>query len=201
MIRLFQRSRYNSGSFLFSQGGVAVSAHNDSEFMRMFSYVILALAAFGVTVFLLAGQLSGLIAEDKADVPAYKAMQKANIEPVGKVNIVGQPKTVEKAAMEPAPTAMAEAVAAATSEPAAEAGDKGKTVYTTACFACHGTGAANAPKLGDTAAWAPRIAQGEAVLLQNALKGKGAMPPKGGRMDFSDDDIAAAMKYMVSNSK
>ena len=93
---------------------------------------------------------------------------------------------------------------APTAEPAAAPAvdlAKGKSVYGTACFVCHGTGAAGAPKLGDTAVWAPRIAQGLDVLYTNAIKGKGAMPPKGGRMDMSDDDIRAAAAYMVSESE
>ena len=67
-------------------------------------------------------------------------------------------------------------------------------------MACHATGAANAPKLGDKAAWAPRIAQGLPTLVTNAIKGKGAMPPKGGST-ASDADIKAAVEYMVSASK
>ena len=78
---------------------------------------------------------------------------------------------------------------------------KGKAVYGGSCFVCHATGAAGAPKLGDNALWAPRIAQGMAVLEANALNGKGAMPPKGGRMDISDEDVKAAVAYMVSGSQ
>ena len=78
---------------------------------------------------------------------------------------------------------------------------KGQQVYQTACFACHATGVANAPKLGDKAAWAPRIAQGSEMLLKNALNGKGAMPPKGGRVDLSDADITAAVAYLVKESQ
>ena len=77
----------------------------------------------------------------------------------------------------------------------------GAATYKKACVACHATGAANSPKLGDKAAWEPRIAQGNEVLYTSALKGKGAMPPKGGQMSISDDDIKAAVDYMVSQSK
>lgn len=76
----------------------------------------------------------------------------------------------------------------------------GKKVYDTACAACHGTGVAGAPKLGDKAAWAPRIKQGNAALYNSAIKGKNAMPPKGGS-SASDDEIKAAVDYMTSASK
>jgi cytochrome c5 len=77
----------------------------------------------------------------------------------------------------------------------------GEDTYKAACAACHATGAAGSPKFGDKAAWAPRIAQGNDALYNSALKGKGAMPPKGGRMDMADDVIKAAVDYMVSQSK
>lgn len=87
--------------------------------------------------------------------------------------------------------------------PAAPAVDlaKGKSVYDGACFACHGSGAAGAPKLGDNAAWSDRIAAGMDSLVQHAIAGKGAMPPKGGRLDLSDDDVKAAVAYMVDQAK
>lgn len=73
--------------------------------------------------------------------------------------------------------------------------------YRTACAACHATGAAGAPKMGDKAAWKARIKTGMKTMVTNAIKGKGAMPPKGGRMDLSDAKIKAAVNYMVSQSK
>ncbi|PHS20568.1 MAG: cytochrome C [Kangiella sp.] len=77
----------------------------------------------------------------------------------------------------------------------------GEEVYNTKCLACHGTGVAGAPKLGDAAGWVSRIAAGEESLLNNALKGLNAMPPKGTCMDCSDDEISEAVKYMVANSQ
>lgn len=91
--------------------------------------------------------------------------------------------------------------AAPAAEPSAADLSKGKTVYSTACFACHDTGAAGAPKKGDTAAWAPRIAQGMETLFHSSINGKGAMPPKGGQVQLPDEDIKAAVAYMVSESK
>jgi cytochrome c5 len=81
----------------------------------------------------------------------------------------------------------------------------GKGVYDQACFACHKTGAAGAPKVGDKAAWAPRISQGMDVLNEHAINGfkgnSGFMPAKGGYSHLSDEEVAAAIEYMTSNSK
>ncbi|HQO29833.1 MAG TPA: c-type cytochrome, partial [Accumulibacter sp.] len=69
------------------------------------------------------------------------------------------------------------------------------------CNACHGTGAAGAPKAGDKAAWAPRIAAGMPALLESATKGKNAMPPKGGAADLSDAELKAAVEHLVGLAK
>jgi cytochrome c5 len=68
------------------------------------------------------------------------------------------------------------------------------------CSACHATGVAGAPKVGDKAAWAPRVAQGIDTLTASAIHGKGAMPPKGGS-SASDVDIKTVVSYMVSAAK
>ena len=73
--------------------------------------------------------------------------------------------------------------------------------YRTACFACHATGAAGAPKTGDKAAWKARIAAGMDTMVTNVIKGKGAMPPKGGRANLTDAQIKAVVKMMVDQSK
>lgn len=81
----------------------------------------------------------------------------------------------------------------------------GKSVYATACTACHGSGIAGAPKVGDKTAWAPRIAQGVATLETHALEGfegaGGVMPAKGGRLDLPDDAVKAAVLHMVEQSR
>jgi cytochrome c5 len=73
----------------------------------------------------------------------------------------------------------------------------GEQVYAAQCVACHGAGVAGAPKIGDTAAWAPRIAQGVETLYTSALKGKGAMGPQGGG-DFSDFEIQRAVVHLAN---
>jgi cytochrome c5 len=84
---------------------------------------------------------------------------------------------------------------------AAPAGASGKATYETICKVCHDAGVAGAPKVGDKAAWSPRVKTGLDALHASALKGKGAMPPKGGNPSLSDADVKAAVDYMVAASK
>ena len=79
----------------------------------------------------------------------------------------------------------------------------GEDVYNAACLACHSTGAAGAPKLGDAAAWAERIAKGDDALYSSGINGVAGtgMMAKGGCMDCSDEEINAAVDYMVAGSQ
>jgi cytochrome c5 len=108
----------------------------------------------------------------------------------------------------PAQTAAAATPAAPTAATAAKPGaapaasgsadsGAGKSTYDKACTVCHTAGVAGAPKTGDKAAWAPRLKQGANALYEAALKGKGAMPPKGGNTALPDADVKAAVDYMV----
>ena len=87
--------------------------------------------------------------------------------------------------------ALAFAAAQASAAPAAI-----EAKYNKACVACHGSGAAGAPKKGDKAAWAPRLKQGDATLLKNVKNGIRAMPAKGLCMDCTDADFKALIQYM-----
>jgi len=77
----------------------------------------------------------------------------------------------------------------------------GESTYKSSCFACHDSGVANSPKVGDKAVWAPRIAQGISALHTAAIKGKGAMPGKGGNPSLSDQAVMEAVNFMVVNSQ
>lgn len=76
----------------------------------------------------------------------------------------------------------------------------GKKTYDQACAACHTSGVAGAPKTGDLAVWAPRIATGKEALYASAINGKGIMPAKGGQTAIPDGDIKAAVDYIISAS-
>jgi cytochrome c5 len=99
-----------------------------------------------------------------------------------------------------APAAAVTAVAAAAPAAKADAGGAAPALYTQACQVCHAAGVAGAPKLGDKAAWAPRLAQGVDGLTASAIKGKNAMPPKGGSA-ASEAEIKTVVAYMVSSVK
>lgn len=112
-------------------------------------------------------------------------------------------ETIER--IRPVGVAVAEApaaTAASTSSTApAAAVRSGEAVYNAACMACHTSGAAGAPKLGDKAAWSPRIGQGAATLVQHALQGFKGMPAKGGCTNCSDAEIKAAVEYLTAKAK
>lgn len=96
------------------------------------------------------------------------------------------------------PVARVELKAAAADEPT---GDRdGETVYTSVCAACHSTGVAGAPKTGDNAAWAPRIAKGLDAIVTTAIDGIGAMPARGGNPNLSDDEVRRAVIHMANQS-
>ncbi|MGB5807876.1 c-type cytochrome, partial [Castellaniella sp.] len=109
------------------------------------------------------------------------------------------PKAAE-AKPAPAPAAALQAEAA---KPAAqaEAGNAvGKKIYESVCITCHSIGLAGAPKFGDKAAWEPFVKTGPDTMLKNAISGVGAMPPRGGSQ-ASDDELKAAIEYMVDAAK
>jgi cytochrome c5 len=90
--------------------------------------------------------------------------------------------------------------AAAPAKPGAVAA-AGKAVYDKVCVACHQVSVAGSPRLGDKAAWVPRIQTGMDSLLQSVIKGKGAMPPRGGNPSLSDAEVRAAVEFMVGQAK
>lgn len=130
----------------------------------------------------------------------------ARTAPYGSVSVEGQAAPAVAAPAVAAPVEAAEeAVATASPAPAVTAAAEidGKALYAP-CMACHLTGVMDAPKLGDTAAWAPRIAAGMDTLMASAINGKtgksGAMPPRGATT-YSDEQLKAVVEYMVNSSQ
>jgi cytochrome c5 len=144
----------------------------------------------GRAVVYMANQGGGKLEEPKVAVAA----------PPAQATVPAPAPAAPPAAATAAPTAAAAAVATAVVAPAAKA-EAVPALYAQSCAVCHAAGVANAPKLGDKAAWAPRLAAGVDGLTASAIKGKGAMPPKGGAAAASDADIKAVVAYMVSAVK
>ena len=167
----------------------------DQKFFDLYSLVIGILAAFGLAIWVLAMKMSDLTqGVYTQETEEYQAAVAARIEPLGQVYLPGDDLEASAPALmpveEPAPVATAMT---------------GPQVYNTACLACHGAGVAGAPILGDVAGWADRIAQGNDVLNDHAINGysgaAGYMPPKGGRLDLSDQEVIDAVTYMVAESQ
>lgn len=178
-------------SITFTKRGKAVSTADD-VFMRNFGAVLGFLVIFAFSVYFIADSVGD---ESLAKVVSSKTAVESRIAPVGSVVTEGSAEAAAPAAAAPAPapaTPAAQAVAVAAID--------GEAVYKEACAVCHVAGVANAPKLDDKAAWSTRAEAGLDMLVKSALNGKGGMPPKGGRMDLADDNIKAAVEYMLKTA-
>lgn len=163
----------------------------DQQFFDSFMLVVGILIGAAVGLFFLVRMIAidtqgQFVLED----PTVQAAINSRIEPVGKVVLLG---SAELAAAAAAPIAVPAQVAEVRTGP---------QVYNEACIACHAPpGVAGAPVIGDADAWADRVAQGIDTLTEHALNGfqgnSGFMPAKGGRLDFADEEVIAAMRYML----
>lgn len=175
-----------------------MSQEQDRVFFRNYSIVIGLIAVAMVVFYVIANAIGGREEEYTA---ARATQTDANTRPAGQVNVAGETPD------EPEPAvAAADSGAAAAPDAAAGGADPGKSTYDGLCVSCHGSGLPNVPQLGDKAAWEPRIAQGMDVMYTHAIGGfVGAsgmpMPAKGGNPALTDDQVKAAVDYMVAGSK
>jgi len=165
----------------------------DNKIVDLILLTIGILIAVAVALFVISRNMGNeTMTQMQMNDPAIQAAINERIEPFGQLVLDGE--TVADEAE----------VAAVVGAEAAPALLTGPQVYNVACMACHGGGIAGAPKTGDAAVWAPRIAQGMDTLNKNALNGlqgsAGFMPPKGGRADLSDEEIIAAVQYLVDQA-
>lgn len=162
-----------------------MSKSNTSFGLSLSTIIVVAVLVEGINVML----GSSLYKGGEADMSDAAIAER--LKPVAQLN-TGAPITPE------APAVSAPA-------PVATGARSGQDVYQSVCFACHGTGAAGAPKMGDAAAWKPRIAKGVDLLLQHAVNGfqgnTGVMPARGTCGNCSDNELKSAIEYMVANSK
>ncbi len=158
-------------------------SHSDDVFIRVFGAVLGMLTLLALLAFMVAN----LLVSGRAPDARLQEGVAARIKPVGQVGVAGR---------DTLPTA-----APVIAQPTASATPKsGPEVVASACAACHATGAAGAPKIGDKTAWEGRFAKGLDALTHSAIKGVGAMPPKGGNPGLSDTEIQAAIVQMLQDT-
>ncbi len=165
---------------------------HDTHFFNNFSVILGLLVTVAILLIVLARNVASgtQIEHVKAD-PMQVQEVEARIQPYARVAVAGQDNSTMTIAQ---PSG---------AEPAAVAIPKsGNELYAAACSACHAQGIGGAPKFGDHAAWAARLAQGRPTLYQHALEGfqgkVGMMPMKGGRADLPDDLVKEAVDYMAA---
>lgn len=168
--------------------------NRDQKFYDMYSLVIGILAIIALLIYVGVTKLSDMTQGlYTADSEEYQAAVAERIQPFGKVYLpgeeasAGKPVVPQAAQPDPVQTMMS-----------------GPQVYNDACLVCHGAGVGGAPILGDANAWSARIEQGNDTLYLHAIEGytgqSGFMPAKGARMDLSDDEVRAAVDYMIDEA-
>jgi cytochrome c5 len=165
-----------------------VSASHDRKFFDTFLLILGILVGIAIALVVLARFIAANTSvAERQDDPVYEQQVEARIHPFARDAVAGEDNAD---------------LAVPTAEPTTATDLPAETVFNQACAACHGAGIAGAPKFGDKAAWAPRIAQGKETLYQHALHGfqgkSGFMPPKGGRADFTDQSVMNGVDYMVA---
>jgi cytochrome c5 len=149
--------------------------------------VLMSAASFGL--FLLKETVAGEVEANLVYDAKYEAKVMERIRPVAKLSMPTSAEAAAAASVVPIPEPVIEKLS-------------GGQVYNVACFACHAGGIGGAPTLGDADAWGVRLAQGRDVMNQHVLEGYtgpsgGYMPPKGGRIDLSDEEVLGGLDYML----
>lgn len=157
-------------------------SHQDKALVKSFIWVFAVLIAAAVIFYVVASFVTNG-SDPEGPNERWQAKVEENIAPVGQVNVGAVPAAGSGAG--------AAAPAAARS---------GEQVYNTACMACHSTGVAGAPKVGDKAAWEARAQKGIDGLLSTAINGLNAMPPRGTCADCSDEELQAAIEHMLTQT-
>ena len=170
----------------------------DDHFFNVFSAVLGILVAITLFLFVLAKFFGGgMTRQQVASDPLLQAEVAERVRGFGQLAIAGQDNSALSISPPPG------AAAAATTAAALPA--NGEEVYRAVCTVCHGPGIAGAPKTGDRATWAVRIAQGNDILYRHSIEGfqgsAGLMPAKGGRMDLTDELVKEAVDYMVAQAR
>lgn len=165
-----------------------MSEQDDKIFMKRFSLIIAGLAIFAVLIIFFASNVNKQLA--RSDNPTQDVAKLDRIEPVFDVYAGETGRAAALAAAE-------EAAGAQTEQVAFDGSTDGELIYNNVCQACHMSGAAGAPQLV-AGQWTDRLPQGEDTLVNHAINGFNVMPAKGGRSDLTDEQVRAAVEYMLA---
>lgn len=161
-----------------------MSQHEDKTSGKPFNILIPGLLAFTTIAVILVYDYQS--SPDRVENSLSDEQVDARIAPVGAVRTDAVPSSGDDAVEAPV------VIKTVVEKPPIDA----EAIYKTACFACHDTGAADAPKL-QAEFWTERLPKGEEALVASSINGIGVMPPKGGRLDLSDEEVAAVVAYMI----
>ena len=158
---------------------------NDNQFATTMMTILGVLIALTVVIMIIANIL--ISEPNYSQDSLIQGSIEDRIQPIGTLAIAGVPPVNASDGSDVSADKNVEAVSKSAED-----------LYT-ACAACHNSGVLNAPKLGDKAGWATRVAKGVDALYAGAINGINGMPPKGGRADYSDDDIKKVVDYMLES--
>ena len=170
---------------------------SDQSFLRQFSLLISGLLVLAILLVVMAYTIHR--SEPEETNPNRPQQIATRIAPAGAVYAGNTGRAAMAAAQEAA-------AKAASAQVAFGGSTDGKTVYEGLCHSCHTGGVAGAPKLGDKASWAPRIAQGIDTLVKHAIDGYHGpdgnfMPPKGGMPSLTDEQVKSTVEWIVDQTK
>lgn len=164
-----------------------MSEQDDRIFLKRFSLVIVGLVVFTVVIIILALAIHRQLG--LSDNPARETARQERLQPVADVYAGETGRAAAQAAAE-------EAAGDGSGEVAFDGSTDGEMIYQRVCAACHDSGAAGAPRLA-AEDWGDRLDKDTSELVDSAINGLGAMPPKGGRQDLSDEQVEASVQYML----
>jgi len=180
---------WSNFSIIFQRVTVSQNDSSDTQFFNSFSLVLGLLIAIAIVLFAFARSVGADVQQRNVlEDPLSIQNVEVNTKPFALLAVAGHDNSALVAATKPA------------AAPAADVPATGELAFQQVCSACHSTGVNGAPKIGDHAAWGPRIAQGKETLYAHAIGGKGNMPAKGGT-NWPDDTIRKTVDYMVSLNK
>tara|TARA_Y100000817_G_scaffold284818_1_gene251644 strand:+ start:396 stop:878 length:483 start_codon:yes stop_codon:yes gene_type:complete len=157
----------------------------DQQFWKFFGILTLSIVIIAIVIAILSNIFASYSFHPSNQYESeIKNSQQIRTEPLGKINLASNPTIKQETP-----------VVVASSGPVS-----GKDIYNNVCMSCHTSGAAGAPVIGNSGQWSERMAKGKNALYSNAINGIGVMPAKGGLASLSDDEVKAAVDYILDES-